>query len=133
MVGNRTKRLSVIRSLPFAAGFPQELRGPGTECDSLPRPLWVRAISEHKRRVVLRSVDIGATGWALTAWKVSLEVRDPNTRGEIKLAFDAYSRTLLKADEKLKSKRGHDHDDDDDDHEDDHDEDRERRHRHDDD
>jgi hypothetical protein len=52
-------------------------------------------------------------------WKVRLQVRNQSAHGELRLVYDAYSRALVNADEKLKS-RGHggDEDDDDDDDED---------------
>jgi hypothetical protein len=49
------------------------------------------------------------------AWKLRFDVRTREARGELELAYDAYSRALLKADEKLRPDhgRGDDHDDDD--------------------
>ena len=52
-------------------------------------------------------------------WKVKLQVRNQSTHGELRLAYDAYSRALVDADEKLKSWKGHGDDDDDDDDDDD--------------
>jgi hypothetical protein len=52
-------------------------------------------------------------------WKVRMQVRSQSSHGELKLAYDAYSRALIGADEKLKSWGGH-HDDDDDDDDDEH-------------
>jgi hypothetical protein len=52
-------------------------------------------------------------------WKVRMQVRSQTSHGELKLAYDAYSRALIDADEKVKSWRGHHGDDDDDDDDDD--------------
>jgi hypothetical protein len=51
-------------------------------------------------------------------WKVRMQVRSQSTHGELRLAYDAYSRALIDADEKLKAWHGH-HDGDDDDDDDD--------------
>jgi hypothetical protein len=47
-------------------------------------------------------------------WKVKFEVARADTRGHLHLEYDAYSRALVKADEKVKNHgKHHGHDDDD--------------------
>ena len=53
-------------------------------------------------------------------WEVRFAVHRNDARGELRLAYDAYSRALLSAEEKVKSHRHHEHDEDDDDDDDDH-------------
>jgi hypothetical protein len=48
-------------------------------------------------------------------WELRFAVHRHDARGELRLAYDAYSRALLSAEEKVKSHRHHDHDEDDDD------------------
>jgi hypothetical protein len=52
-------------------------------------------------------------------WELRFAVHRRDARGELRLAYDAYSRALLSADEKMKSHRHRDHDEDDDDDDDD--------------
>lgn len=48
-------------------------------------------------------------------WKVKLRAFAQGAKGHLHLDFDAYSRNLLKVDEKVKGRGGRDWDDDDDD------------------
>ena len=52
-------------------------------------------------------------------WKVSFDVRRYQARGELRLEYDAYSRALLTAEEKIGRHRDRGNDDDDDDDDDD--------------
>ncbi|WP_338863640.1 hypothetical protein [Myxococcus stipitatus] len=65
------------------------------------------------RRYDCRLKEANRTGRDI--WKVKFFASAPGARGHLHLEFDAYSRNLLKVDEKVKARRGHDHDDDDDD------------------
>ena len=63
-------------------------------------------------------------------WKVKLGVSRPNASGKLHLEFDAYSRSLIKADEKVKARHGkHSRDRDDDQDDDDDDDERQQGHR----
>jgi hypothetical protein len=54
-------------------------------------------------------------------WKVKFAAFAPGAKGHVHLDYDAYSRELLRVDEKVKAKRDReDRDDDDDDRDDDH-------------
>jgi hypothetical protein len=52
-------------------------------------------------------------------WKLKFEVWRRHARGHLRLEYDAYSRALLRAEEKISDKRDRDGDDDDDDDDDD--------------
>jgi hypothetical protein len=47
-------------------------------------------------------------------WKVKFTAFAPGARGHVHLDYDAYSRSLLRVDEKVKAKGNRDDDDDDD-------------------
>ncbi|MBZ4396043.1 hypothetical protein OWM54_27525 [Myxococcus sp. MISCRS1] len=49
-------------------------------------------------------------------WKVKFEASAPGARGHLHLEYDAFSRNLLRVDEKVKARRDRDDDWDDDDH-----------------
>ncbi len=53
-------------------------------------------------------------------WMVKFAVYRPNAKGHLHLEYDAFSRALIRADEKVKAKGGKGHDRDDDDDDDDH-------------